>query len=69
MPWWVQGLIVVVIPVSPVRGQSTLGFFQVTSDFRGLSGCGLTSCSARAVLERLTGRKFFRLSSAAEYAR
>ena len=33
VPWWFQGLIVVVLPVSPVRGQSTLGFFQITSKY------------------------------------
>ncbi|AKA81156.1 hypothetical protein C4K00_3114 [Pseudomonas synxantha] len=38
MPWWFQGLIVVVLPVSPVRGQSTLGFFQITSKYSAVGG-------------------------------
>ncbi|AZE88998.1 hypothetical protein C4J97_2297 [Pseudomonas orientalis] len=38
MPWWFQGLIVVVLPVSPVRGQSTPGFFQTTSKYSGADG-------------------------------
>jgi len=33
VPWWFQGLIVVVIPVSPVRGQSTPGIFEITSNY------------------------------------
>jgi hypothetical protein len=38
VPWWFQGLIVVVLPVSPVRGQSTLGFFPITSKYSALGG-------------------------------
>ncbi|WP_236326512.1 hypothetical protein, partial [Pseudomonas poae] len=33
VPWWFQGLIVVVIPVSPVRGQSRPGIFEITSKY------------------------------------
>ena len=33
VPWWFQGLIVVVLPVSPVRGQSTPGIFEITSNY------------------------------------
>ena len=39
----IQDLIIVVLPVCPVRVQSTLGFFEMTSENKVIGMAGLTS--------------------------